>query len=174
MQGDCLVVILAELPRSTRQPTRSSATSATDPSRRAPGDDLASAYVSARAALSGLRAAVGWPDAPRPVATDDLLPERVLAGDGHARRHLVEEVFPAATGQFRPGEHADRDAHGVLPARPVPGGDGASPLRTPQHGALPAAKAADVTGLSATDAREALTLQLALALGRQARLPADD
>ena len=56
-------------------------------------DDLASAHVSARAALSGLRAAVGWPDAPRPVASDDLLPERVLAGDGHARRHLVEEVF---------------------------------------------------------------------------------
>ena len=30
---------------------------------------------------------------------------------------------------------------------------------------------ADITGLSATDAREALTLQLALVLGRQAKLP---
>ena len=30
---------------------------------------------------------------PRPVRSDDLLPERALAGDGHARRHLVEEVY---------------------------------------------------------------------------------
>ena len=35
-------------------------------------------------------------------------------------------------------------------------------------------QAAEITGLSATDAREALTLQLALVLGRQARLKADD
>ena len=35
----------------------------------------------------------GWPEAPRPVHSDDLLPERVLAGDGHARRHLVDEVY---------------------------------------------------------------------------------
>ena len=41
----------------------------------------AAAHASAREALSGLRAAPGWPDAPRPVAADDLLPERALAGD---------------------------------------------------------------------------------------------
>ena len=35
-------------------------------------------------------------------------------------------------------------------------------------------QAADVTGLSATDAREALTLQLALVLGRQARRTTGD
>ena len=39
------------------------------------------------------RAAAGWPEAPRPVRSDELLPERALAGDGHARRHLVEEVY---------------------------------------------------------------------------------
>src|SRR3954470_17368457 len=61
-------------------------------------DDLASAHVSARSALAGLRAAVGWPDAPRPVASDDLLPERVLAGDGHARRHLVDAVYVPLLG----------------------------------------------------------------------------
>ena len=33
---------------------------------------------------------------------------------------------------------------------------------------------ADLTGLSATDAREGLTLQLALVLGRQARRATDD
>ena len=54
--------------------------------------DLAQAYGSARAALSRTRAAVGWPEAPRRCSSD-LLPERALAGDGHARRQLVDEVY---------------------------------------------------------------------------------
>ena len=42
---------------------------------------LDEATESARAALAGFRAAPAWPAAPRPVAADDLLPERALAGD---------------------------------------------------------------------------------------------
>ena len=45
------------------------------------------------AALAGLRAAPAWPDAPRPVAAADLLPERALDGDEAARAELVEEVY---------------------------------------------------------------------------------
>src|SRR3954454_2493051 len=55
--------------------------------------DLVHANISARAATAGLRAAAGWPEAPRPVTSDDLLPERALSGDGHARRQLVQEVY---------------------------------------------------------------------------------
>ncbi|MGB4810656.1 MAG: helix-turn-helix domain-containing protein, partial [Candidatus Phosphoribacter baldrii] len=33
-----------------------------------------------------------WPQAPRPVLADELLPERVLVGDDHARRQLVERI----------------------------------------------------------------------------------
>ena len=44
----------------------------------------------------GCCAAPAWPDAPRPVLADDLLPERVLAGDEHARRLLVDRVYRAA------------------------------------------------------------------------------
>ncbi|MDQ4008281.1 MAG: helix-turn-helix domain-containing protein, partial [Actinomycetota bacterium] len=55
--------------------------------------DLLVANTSARAAVAGLRAARGWPGAPRPVCSDDLLPERALAGDGHARRRLVTDVY---------------------------------------------------------------------------------
>ncbi|HUK68162.1 MAG TPA: helix-turn-helix domain-containing protein [Streptosporangiaceae bacterium] len=55
--------------------------------------DLQSASHSARAALAGLRAAPGWPDAPRPVYADDLLPERALDGDQEARRKLIDEVY---------------------------------------------------------------------------------
>lgn len=54
---------------------------------------LFAAGRSARAALSGLRAAPAWPEAPRPVAADDLLPERVLVGDVPARRALVDHIF---------------------------------------------------------------------------------
>ena len=55
--------------------------------------DLLSASHTARVALAGLRAAPAWPDAPRPVLADDLLPERTLDGDDGARRQLIKEVY---------------------------------------------------------------------------------
>ena len=58
-----------------------------------PVRDLRSASVSARAALAGLRAAPAWPDAPRPVSADELLPERALDGDAGAVEALVETVY---------------------------------------------------------------------------------
>jgi PucR C-terminal helix-turn-helix domain/GGDEF-like domain len=56
-------------------------------------DDLQSAVASAGAALAGLGAAHGWPEAPRPVLASDLLPERALDGDESARNTLVEQVY---------------------------------------------------------------------------------
>lgn len=55
--------------------------------------DLHSASHSARVALAGVRAAPAWPDAPRPVQADDLLPERTLDGDEEARRQLIRRVY---------------------------------------------------------------------------------
>ncbi len=55
--------------------------------------DLQSAVASAGAALAGLRAADGWPEAPRPVLASDLLPERALDGDEAARSSLIAEVY---------------------------------------------------------------------------------
>jgi hypothetical protein len=134
-------------------------------------DDLATAHVSARSALSGLRAAVGWPDAPRPVGSDELLPERVLAGDGHARRHLVEDVFtPLAeakgtlidtlTAYFQHGQSLEATARALYVH--------------PNTVRYRLRQAADLTGLAATDSREGLTLQLALVLGRQAHRPTEE
>ena len=54
---------------------------------------LVEAGRSARAALAGLVAARAWPGAPRPVAADDLLPERLLSGDSTARRALVDRAY---------------------------------------------------------------------------------
>ncbi len=61
--------------------------------------DLRSAHASARAALAGLRVAPAWPDAPRPVGSDELLPERALAGDADAVASLVAHAYqPLLTG----------------------------------------------------------------------------
>ncbi len=54
---------------------------------------LAGATRSATAALAGFRVAAAWPDAPRPVDSAALLPERVLGGDRHAVEVLRAEVF---------------------------------------------------------------------------------
>jgi len=132
--------------------------------------DLANAHVSARSALSGLRAAVGWPDAPRPVSSDDLLPERVLAGDGHARRHLVDEVFVPLRGAAKGNTLIDTLTAYFTQGQSLEGAARALFVH-PNTVRYRLRQVADLTGLSATDAREALTLQLALVLGRQAKLP---
>ncbi|WP_067964303.1 PucR family transcriptional regulator [Nocardiopsis trehalosi] len=67
-----------------------------------PVADLRAAGGSVRAAVSGLRAAVAWPDAPRPVAAEDLLPERALEGDPAARHQLVELIYRPLLGAGSP------------------------------------------------------------------------
>ena len=135
-----------------------------------PVADLAAAQHSARAAQSAYRVSSGWPDAPRPVLADQLLPERALGGDGHARRHLVEEVY----------------------APLVASGEAAETLRAYLEGTRSIESAArtlfvhantvryrlrritELTGHDPTTSRGGFTLQIALVLGRQAsrRTPA--
>ena len=79
--------------------------------------DLRAAHPSARAALAALRVAPAWPDAPRPVSSDELLPERALDGDADAVRVLVTQRVPAAAGRRRrAARHADRvPGAGIIP-----------------------------------------------------------
>jgi sugar diacid utilization regulator len=127
--------------------------------------DLVSGSISARAATAGLRAAPGWPDAPRPVTSDDLLPERALSGDGHARRQLVQEVYLPLAGAgsaaldtvstfLDHGGSIERTARAMF----VHGNTVRYRLR----------RAAEITGLSPTDPRHAYTYRVALTLGRLA------
>ena len=60
---------------------------------------LFAAGRSARAALSGLAAAAAWPDAPRILEADAVLPERALAGDPPARRILVDRIHRPLTAK---------------------------------------------------------------------------
>lgn len=94
VQGERLIVILGGI----QDPASAASTVA---SHFGPGPvvyghvvpDLFAAAESARAAVAGLRAAPAWLDAPRPVSADELLPERALSGDGHARRQLVSQLY---------------------------------------------------------------------------------
>ncbi|WP_240641603.1 PucR family transcriptional regulator [Nocardioides ferulae] len=127
-------------------------------------DDLAHGHRSARAALSGLRAASGWPEAPRPVHTDDLLVERVLAGDGHARRQLVEEVYlPLVRSR---GTLAETLSTYFASGASLEGA--ARQLFVhPNTVRYRLRQASAATGLVPSHPRDALALQLALVLGRQ-------
>ncbi|KRC48700.1 MULTISPECIES: PucR family transcriptional regulator [unclassified Nocardioides] len=127
--------------------------------------DLSQAHISASVALGALRAAVGWPDAPRPVSAHDLLPERILAGDDDARREAVDQLYrPLAESRgelvetlvayFANGAGIEATARALfVHANTVR-------YRLGQIG--------DLTGLTPSVPRDALVLQLALVLGRQA------
>lgn len=125
--------------------------------------DLLSASVSARAALAGLRAAVAWPDAPRPVSSEDLLPERALSGDGHARRDLVDHAY-------QPLRDASPALLDTLTTYLDAGGSIEATARAlfvhPNTVRYRVRRIADITGLSPTISRDAYTLWMALTLGR--------
>ena len=122
---------------------------------------LSHAGESAAVALAGLRAAPAWPDAPRPVLADALLAERALDGDPLARATLHDRV--AVPLQTAGGEVLET-VRAVLTS----GGNLEATARAifvhPNTVRYRLKRAADLTGLSATDPRGSWTLQVALAL----------
>ncbi|QSB13321.1 helix-turn-helix domain-containing protein [Natronosporangium hydrolyticum] len=124
---------------------------------------LDEATESARAALSGFRAAAAWPQAPRPVAAAELLPERLLTGDSEARRALRQQVYGGLTRAG--GELLD-----TLDAFFAAGGVLESAARSlyvhPNTVRYRLRRITDVTGLAPTNARDAYALRLALSVGR--------
>ncbi|WP_067485103.1 PucR family transcriptional regulator [Actinomadura hibisca] len=134
-----------------------------------PVDDLYDSTVSARAAMAGLRAAAGWPDAPRPVLASELLPERALDGDDAARRYLVEHVY-------NPMKAAGAPLLDTLATYLEQGSSLEATARLlfvhPNTVRYRLRRVTELTGLAPTDGRNAFTLRIALVLGRfAARLP---
>ncbi len=127
---------------------------------------LAEAHRSAAEALSGLRAVVGWPSAPRPARSIDLLPERALAGDAEAERVLVEEIA-------RPLEEAGPALLETIETYLETGGVLETCARQlfvhPNTVRYRLKKATELTGRNAADPRDALVLRTALTVGRLAR-----
>jgi DNA-binding PucR family transcriptional regulator len=98
------------------------------------------------------------------VRSAELLPERALAGDGHARRHLVDEVY-------LPLLHARGTLIETIAAYFEHGSSIEATARAlfvhPNTVRYRLRQAAELTGFSPTDARDAFTLEIALVLGRQ-------
>lgn len=127
---------------------------------------LGEAHRSAAEALSGLRAVVGWPGAPRPVRSGDLLPERALSGDPEAERLLIEEIagpLEAAGPTLLHTVDAYLECGGVLETC-------AKTLFVhPNTVRYRLRRAAELTGRNAANPRDALVLRVALTAGRLAR-----
>ena len=125
-------------------------------------ENLVDASRSARAALAGVAVARSWRHAPRPVPADDLLPERALAGDGLARRTLIEQIYePLAAHSGELLEtlwcYLDNGRSLEATAREL--------FVHPNTVRYRLKKVSDVIGWNATGAREALILQSALIAG---------
>lgn len=124
---------------------------------------VSGAATVAAAAVSGLRSAAGWPGAPRPVAADDLLPERTLAGDGDARHHLIDAIYLplsqddqdlmlTVSTYLDTGRALEATARALL----VHANTVRNRLR----------RVSELCGQAPTDARGAFTIQVALTVGR--------
>ncbi|GAA1436204.1 fatty acid biosynthesis transcriptional regulator FasR [Microlunatus lacustris] len=169
VQGDRMVVVLGGADLAT--PGRASEVTASFSEVFGPGpvvvgpavDHLMEAAASAREALSAFRAAAGWPEAPRPVVSSDLLPERALSGDGHARRALARDLYDPL-----------RAAGGGLLETLVTFLDQGLSVEAAARLLFVHANTVryrlrrihEVTGYSPTDPRDAYALRLALTLGR--------
>ena len=127
-------------------------------------DDLAAGLGLGPGGALGPPGRLGVARGPRPVRSSDLLPERALAGDGHARRHLVEEIYlPLAQARGTLIEtlaaYFDHGASLEATARAL--------FVHPNTVRYRLRQAGELTGYSPTDARDAFTLAIALVLGRQ-------
>jgi len=124
---------------------------------------LPQAAESAQSALSAARVAHAWPEAPRVVASFELLPERVLAGHPAARRKLVDDVYRPLAG-----------AGGELLATTIGFLDNGCAVEPTARALFVHAntvryrlrKVAELTTMNPLDPRQAYALHLAITLGR--------
>lgn len=126
-------------------------------------EDLVDASMSARAAMSGHRVTVAWPEGPDVVSAMDLLPERALSGDGHARRFLAHDVYEplqAAGGDLLEtcASFLDHGCSVEASARAL-----FVHANTVRYRLK---RIQDVTTYTPTDPRDAYVLRLAITLGR--------
>ncbi len=127
--------------------------------------DLLAAGHSAAAAVAGLLAAPAWPEAPRPVLADDLLPERVLSGDAIARQTLVDQVYLPLQSSGSAlldtlAAYLEQTASLEATARVL--------FVHPNTVRYRLRRVGEIVGYVPGDPRDAFTLRLALALGRLA------
>ena len=125
--------------------------------------DLTTASVSAAEAMAALRAAVAWPSAPRPVSSDQLLPERALDGDAGARARLVEQGYTtlaASGGDLLETVSAYLEGFGSIE------GAARALFVHPNTVRYRLRRVSEITGFVPTEPRGAFALRVALTCGR--------
>ena len=166
VQGNRLVVLLSEPPGLDTGGDIGTVVEAFGPGPVVVGPwaaDLPAAHASARDALAGLRAVIARPDAPRPVAADDLLPERALAGDAVAHRLLVGryiDPLTAAGGELLTTLAAFLESGSALEAC------ARALFVHPNTVRYRLRRVTELTGLRPTDPRDSLVLRMAVLAAR--------
>lgn len=125
-------------------------------------ESLSGAPQSARAAASGYRAARAWPEGPRTMLSVDLLPERALSGDGHARRMLSHEIYLALANS----KELLETCVGFLDSGSSTEATARALFIHPNTVRYRVKRIQDITGYNPSDAREAYILRMAITLGR--------
>ncbi|MDF0529966.1 helix-turn-helix domain-containing protein [Tsukamurella sp. 8F] len=124
---------------------------------------LEDAHASAVEAIAGVNAVAGWPGAPRPVHSWELLPERALIGDRHASRTLYEFLV-------KPLQDAGSALSDTLDAYLDSGGAVESCARElyvhPNTVRYRLKKIAEITGRDPQNPRDAFVLRVAATIGR--------
>jgi hypothetical protein len=166
VQGNRLVVLLSEPPGLDTGGDIGTVVEAFGPGPVVVGPwaaDLPAAHASARDALAGLRAVIARPDAPRPVAADDLLPERALAGDAVAHRLLVARCIDPLTatgGELLTTLAAFLESGSALEAA------ARALFVHPNTVRYRLRRVTELTGLRPTDPRDSLVLRMAVLAAR--------
>jgi DNA-binding PucR family transcriptional regulator len=124
--------------------------------------DMSDAHRSAKAALAGFAVVRAWAKAPRPIAADDLLAERALAGDMLAKATLIQRIY-------RPLAEHSPELLETLGSYLESGRSLESTARElfvhPNTVRYRLKRISEIIGWDATGAREAFILQVAMVLG---------
>jgi DNA-binding PucR family transcriptional regulator len=164
VQGDRLVIVVGHSGSVVQVAARLAELCGNGPVVTGPSvSGLTEAGHSARAALAGMVAARAWPEAPRPVAADDLLPERLLSGDTAARHALVDRAY-------RRLQQADVPLLETTSCYLATGRSIEATARSlfihPNTVRYRLRRVADITGWDPVDPREGFVLQVAITAGR--------
>ena len=124
--------------------------------------EISEAHRSAKAALAGFAVVRAWPKAPRPIAADELLAERALAGDMLAKSTLIQKIY-------RPLAEHSPELLETLSSYLETGRSLESTARDlfvhPNTVRYRLKRISEIIGWDATGPREAFILQVAMVLG---------
>ena len=112
--------------------------------------------------MNALRLAHAWPQAPRPVSTHELLPERALAGDPEAHRELIQHVYQVLAAE----PNLLQTLACFLEQSPSLEATARELFIHPNTVRYRLRRVTELTGYSAQDPRDAYALRMALTLGR--------